>query len=84
MYKLKPTPVVITKSFDLGVSSIQTCGYIINPRTKTLYKTTKILWDTGAAHSCLDINVIKKLKLERLGVGGKSLSKTDFRHDMED
>ena len=30
MYKLKPTTTVITKSFDRMVSSIETCGHIIN------------------------------------------------------
>ncbi|MDE0092826.1 MAG: aspartyl protease family protein [Oligoflexia bacterium] len=69
MYKLKPTTTVITKSFDLRVSSIETCGRIINPNKKIFHETKKILWDTGATHSCLDIKVIEKLGLERIGIG---------------
>ena len=77
MYKLKPTTKVITKSFDLMVNSIETCGHIINPeKNKVFHKTKKILWDTGATHSCLDTNIIKKLNLERIGIGGEIPSKT--------
>ena len=77
MYKLKPTPTIITKSFDPMVSSIKTCGYIINPENKKVfYETKKILWDTGATHSCLDTKIIEKLKLGRIGIGGRIPSKT--------
>ena len=77
MYKLKPTTTVITKSFDRMVSSIETCGHIINPEKKKIfYKTKKILWDTGATHSCLDTNIIERLNLERIGIGGRIPSKT--------
>ena len=69
MYKLKPTTTVITKSFDHRVSSIKTCGHIINPKKKIFYETKKILWDTGATHSCLDIKIIERLGLERIGIG---------------
>ena len=77
MYKLKSTTKVITKSFDPMLSSIETCGHIINPKKKKVfYETKKILWDTGATHSCLDINIIKRLKLERIGIGSGIPSKT--------
>ena len=73
MYKLKPTTAIITKSFDRMVSSIETCGHIINPeKNKIFYETKKILWDTGATHSCLDKKIIEKLKLEPIGIGIQS------------
>lgn len=77
MYKIKLTSAVITKSFDLMLSSIKTCGCIVNPEnSKKFYKTERVLWDTGATHSCLDIKIIEQLNLKRIGVGARIPSKT--------
>ena len=67
-FNLKPITKVITKSFDLKVRSVVTCGEIRHPYKKgTGYKTKTILWDTGSTHSFLDEGVIKKLALKPIG-----------------
>ena len=68
MLNLKSITQVITQSFDLKMRSVLTCGEIMHPYKKgTVYKTQKILWDTGATHSLLDEGVIKKLDLKPIG-----------------
>ena len=69
-FNLKPVTKVISKSFDLKLKNIQTCGKIIHPHKGSVYKTQKILWDTGATHSCLDMGIIKELDLKPIGGSG--------------
>ena len=66
-FNFKPTTKVITKSFDLKISEILTCGEIIHPHKNIFYKAHKILWDTGATHSLLDKGIIKELDLKPIG-----------------